>query len=115
LRQELSEKPNTEVEKVTTDVDQIQQKLNENPSKASRQLREQGRQIGRSNNQFKVKESSLGLVEDVTEGVVKFLHPRADKKLDAELMLPAVQQIIAKSKCQRNAASLIPRIYRTKT
>jgi hypothetical protein len=67
-------------------VDRIQQKLDENPSKASRQLREQGRQIGQNNNRSSsVHESSLGLAGDVTEGGVKFLRPRTDKKLDAEL------------------------------
>jgi hypothetical protein len=104
---------------LNSSVKQIQQRLEDNASKASRQLREQGRQTGQNNNQSNVQEnsqafeiqgseknvevqfgeveavsehctpgnqgSSSGLAGDVTEGVVKFLHPRADKKLDAEL------------------------------
>jgi hypothetical protein len=66
-------------------VDRIQQKLDENPSKVSRQLREQDRQTEQNNKRSSsIHESSLGLTGDVTEGGVKFLRPRADK-LDAEL------------------------------
>jgi hypothetical protein len=65
-------------------VEQIQQWLEDNASKASRQLREQGRQKEQTNRSSSVQESSLGLAGDVTEGVVKFLRPRADKR-DAEL------------------------------
>jgi hypothetical protein len=104
---------------LNSSVEQIQQKLEDNASEASRQLREQGRQKEQNNNQSNVQEnsqvfeiqeseknvevqfgevetvsghcikenqeSSLGLAKDVTRGVVKFLRPRADKKLDAEL------------------------------
>jgi hypothetical protein len=90
-------------------VQQIPQKLDDNVSEASRQLREQGRQTEQkvNNDQFKVQEelrqleqeveiasescikenheSSSGFVENVTGSVVETLRPLTDKELDSEL------------------------------
>jgi hypothetical protein len=93
---------------LNSSVQQIQQKLDDNASEASRQLREQGRPTEQKANseQFRVPkelrqieqeigivsercieenhESSSGFVENVTGSVVETLRPRTDKKLGSE-------------------------------
>jgi hypothetical protein len=86
---------------LNSNVEQIQQKLKDDASKASRQLREQGRQKEQNKNRSSsVQESSLGLAGDVTEGVVKLLRSRADKKLDAELAKKANVTYCSTDNCE---------------
>jgi hypothetical protein len=86
---------------LNSSVEQIQQKLEDNASTAYRQLREQDRQIEQNSNQYnEIQESSLGLAEDVTRGVVKFLRPHTDKGFDSELAKEADVTCYSVDKCE---------------
>jgi hypothetical protein len=110
MQERLSKVEGTSHELVhlNSSVQQMQQKLEDNASEVSRQLREQGRPIGRrtDSEQFEVQkeygqieqevgivseryveenhESSSGFVGNVTGSVVETLRPRSDKELGSK-------------------------------